>query len=516
MSAEKSRIEPASPALSHWLKYSAELVAIAIIYLATAKFCLGLASIHPSASPIWIPTGFALAAMLLRGYRVWPAILLAAFVANATTVGSPATSFAIAIGNTLESVVAATLIHRWAEGVSTFDTPAGVGRFAAICFISTIVSATIGVGSLSIAGFANWASFSSIWMTWWMGDLAGALLVTPVIVLWAQSPAASLERRALIRSGAVFLATIAIGLIAFSPLPEQSATRGPLAFLCLVPLMWTALRHNRRDTATTALILSCFAVWGTIVDSGPFARGNLNDSFLLLIAFMISVSVPSLALSADVAMRERHERHIEMVMMELSHRSKNLLAVVQSIARQVARHSENFEDFNAGFAARIGALASSHDLLVTQEWRGADIRDVVRTQLEPFQQHDQSRLTIKGPGLLLSPKAVEQIGMALHELATNATKYGALSAPAGAVSISWTVAADGSEPEQLRIVWHEHGGPPTMSPRREGFGHMVITRLVPKALDGDARLDFLVEGLRWAIAIPTASIAATGRVTTLR
>lgn len=116
----------------------------------------------------------------------------------------------------------------------------------------------------------------------------------------------------------------------------------------------------------------------------------------------------------------------------------------------------------------------------------------------------------------MSPKAVEHIGLALHELATNATKYGALSAPAGTVSIRWTVAAEGSEPEQLRIAWHESGGPPVASPRREGFGHMVIAQLVPKALDGDARLNFLVEGLRWAIAIPIASIAATSRATPLR
>ena len=109
----------------------------------------------------------------------------------------------------------------------------------------------------------------------------------------------------------VFGATLVIGLIAFSPLLQHAFNTGPLAFLCILPLMWAALRHDQRDTATTALILAAFAVWGALAGSGPFARSNLNDAFLLLSAFMNFISVPSLALSADVATRERHERHIK-------------------------------------------------------------------------------------------------------------------------------------------------------------------------------------------------------------
>ena len=493
------------------LKYLFEFLGIAITYLAVAKLSLALASVHPSATPIWPPTGFALAAVLLLGYRIWPAIFLAAFVTNATTAGSTYTSLAIATGNTLESLVGAYLINRWSDGVGTFDTPTGVAKFALICFVpSTMISATLGVVSLSLSGYADWADFASIWMTWLMGDLTGALVIAPVIVLWTMSFPRSAGPQEWAQSCAVFGAVIAVGLIAFSPLIEQTASRGPLAFLAVLPLMWAALRRNQRDTATTALILACFAVWGTASNGGPFARTNLNDSFLLLLAFMISISVPSLALSADVATRKRHEDHVEFVMHELSHRTKNLLAVVQGMARQVARQTENFQDFDAALSARLRALADTHDLLVTGGWRGTDIRDLVRTQLIPFVESKENRLTSEGPGLMLIPKAAEQIGLALHELGTNAAKHGALSVPAGTVTIQWQLENDGPEKGHLRIGWRERGGPAVNELQKNGFGHMITTKIVPVSLRGKASLQVEPEGVQWTLVVPASSVLAKG------
>ena len=165
-----------------------ELIGIGLAYFVLAKAGLALASINPSATPIWPPTGLALAAVLLGGYRVWPAIYLGALAANATTAGTIYTSAVIALGNTFECLVGAYLIRRWSDGVNTFDTPAGVARFAAISLAAaTPVSATIGVGSLVMAGYAEAEGIPSIWTTWWLGDFTGALVVTPVIVLWASS-----------------------------------------------------------------------------------------------------------------------------------------------------------------------------------------------------------------------------------------------------------------------------------------------------------------------------------------
>jgi two-component sensor histidine kinase len=509
MSARRSLIKPISIDFGALVKYLVEFSGVAITYLAVAKLSLALASVHPSATPIWPPTGFALAVVLLLGYRIWPAIFLAAFMANATTAGSTYTSLAIATGNTLESVVGAYLINRWSDGVGTFDTPTVVAKFALICVVpSTMISATLGVGSLSLSGYANWADFGLIWMTWWMGDLAGALVITPVILLWTTSAPRSPGRQEWMQSCAVFSAVIVVGLIAFSPLIEQTPSRGPLAFLAVLPLMWAALRRNQRDTATTALILACFAVWGTASNGGPFARSNLNDSFLLLLAFMISISVPSLALSADVAMRKRHEDHIEFVMHELSHRSKNLLAVVQGMAHQVAGQTENLQDFDAAFSTRLRALADTHDLLVTRGWHGTDIRDLVRTQLIPFVESKGNRLTSEGPDLMLTPKAAEQIGLALHELGTNAAKHGAFSVPAGTVNIQWQLENDGPDKGHLRIGWMERGGPAVNGLQTKGFGHMIITKIVPLSLRGRASFQLEPERVRWTLVVPASGVLA--------
>ena len=318
MVAEKTYTDFRLTDIGRRLKYVVELTSIVVIYVALAKLSLGLASIHPSVTPIWPPTGFALGVVLLLGYQISFAIFLGAFIVNVTTAGSISTSLAIATGNALESLIGAYLINRWSDGCSTFDTPGGVIRFALICFIpSTMISATFGVGSLSLEGYAEWSDFRSIWTTWWMGDLAGALVITTAIVLWGTDPPRWLERRELIQSCLIYVATIAVGLVAFSPLLEQSPSRSSLAFLAILPLIWAALRQNQRDTATVALLLSCFAVWGTMSNAGPFVRSSLNDSFLLLLAFIISVSVPSLALSAEVALRRRHQEHLNFVIHEL-------------------------------------------------------------------------------------------------------------------------------------------------------------------------------------------------------
>jgi signal transduction histidine kinase/CheY-like chemotaxis protein len=306
-------VEPdrAAPLRPRFGSYALELFGIGLAYFVLAKIGLGLASIHPSASPIWPPTGVALAAVMLRGYRIWPAIFLGAWIANATTAGSISTSSAIALGNTLECLLGGYLISRWSGGLRTFDTPAGVARFALIALVAaTPISATVGVGSLTLAGYADGARIASTWVTWWLGDLAGALVITPVIVLWAKCGLRSDSRSELLELGMVLALAIVVGVLAFSPLIEQTPSRDPLGFLAVLPLMWAAIRCGQRDTATVALVLSGFAIWGTMAGEGPFARSTLNDAFLLLIMYLISASVPTLALSADASLHKRTERSL--------------------------------------------------------------------------------------------------------------------------------------------------------------------------------------------------------------
>ena len=331
-------------------------------YFAVAYLGLQLASINPSATPIWPATGLAIAAILLWGYRVAPAIFLAAFIVNYLIAGSPFASAAIAIGNTLEAVATAYLVRSWAEGDCVFNSAAGVGKFALIGAVTTTISATIGVAALVLAGFAESSNAAPVWLTWWLGDFAGAVVVTPLALLWLSGDGLR-SPGGLSECAGIYLGATAIGVVAFSPLFPQVPLREPLGFLAVAPLLWAGLRCGPRDTATVAAILAGFAIWGTMMQSGPFARATLNESFLLLLMFMISTSIPSLALSADIRARQRAQEHQQLLLRELSHRVGNTLAILGSVFRRSVRHAKSIAELEEAFHGRLMNLAATHRLL---------------------------------------------------------------------------------------------------------------------------------------------------------
>ena len=327
---------PASAAADA-LKLAAALVVAGLCYFALARLGLMLALINPSATPIWPATGFAVAVVLLWGYRFIPAIFAGAFAANILTAGSLLSSAAIAVGNSLEAFIIAWMVMRWSDGRDTFARPFSVAKFASIALVpGTMVSATIGVGALVATGLAPVNNYSAIWMTWWLGDVTGALLFTPFVVLWVGEGRRFLADNPL-HSFAIYLGAAAVGLVAFSPLFGHLPYRGPLAFLAVWPLVWAALRGNQRDTATASLILAAFAVWGVWSGTSPFGGADLNYSFLLFLMFLISVSVPTLALSADASVRHRTEQDLRDAHMVLNE------TIVQRDAafRQVEKALEN-------------------------------------------------------------------------------------------------------------------------------------------------------------------------------
>ena len=191
--------------------------------LCLRKASLALASLHPSASPVWPPSGLALAFLLLWGNGMWPGIAAGAFLANATTFGSLFTSSLIAGGNTLEALITAALLQRWKASTHLFEDSSQVVLFACLTLLpGTMISATMGVGSLVLAGFADAAKFPGIWLTWWLGDVGGQLILTPFIVLWSKSSLREMGRAELQRLALLLGATIIVGLVAFSPLLQQT------------------------------------------------------------------------------------------------------------------------------------------------------------------------------------------------------------------------------------------------------------------------------------------------------
>src|SRR5437879_10606764 len=212
----------AGPIPSRILKECGLFTALAAVYFVAWKLGLRFAFVHVSATTVWPPTGIALAAFVLLGVRVWPAVFVGAFFVNLTTAGSLATSIGIAAGNTLEGVVAAYLVNRFANGPRALQHSGDIVRFALLAaVVSTTVAATFGVTSLSLGGFARWQDYGDIWLTWWLGDAAGGLVVAPVVLLWATGPHWPPRRAQLLEAGLLIACLALAGEVAFGGLlPE--------------------------------------------------------------------------------------------------------------------------------------------------------------------------------------------------------------------------------------------------------------------------------------------------------
>jgi PAS domain S-box-containing protein len=200
----------------------------------------------------------------------------------------------------------------------------------------------------------------------------------------------------------------------------------------------------------------------------------------------------------DITERKEREEKERLLMREINHRAKNMLGVVDAIAHQTA--AGNPEDFIDRFSGRIQALSANQDLLVRNEWKGVEIDDLVRAQLVHFVDLIGSRIAVRGPKLLLSPASVQAIGLAIHELATNAKKYGALSTDRGRVDVCW-----GSDGHTLTMSWTEHGGP-VSPPKQRGFGTMVMEAMAERSVGGKVELDYASTGVTWRLTCPAANV----------
>lgn len=205
----------------------------------------------------------------------------------------------------------------------------------------------------------------------------------------------------------------------------------------------------------------------------------------------------------DITEQKNREGHVQMLMGEINHRAKNLLAVVMSVAHQTggADHAE----FMRKFSARIQSLAAGQDILVENEWMGVQLDALVRAQLSHFRDLLGNRINIEGATVHLSPAAVQTIGMALHELSTNAGKYGALSDDQGRIDIAWQL-LPAAAPDRLVMTWAESNGPPVVQPTRNGFGSMVTDKMVKLSLGADVVTDFAPSGFSWQLECPLRNV----------
>jgi signal transduction histidine kinase/ActR/RegA family two-component response regulator len=327
--------------------------------------------LNPSASAVWPPTGVAIAALLVLGMRAAPAVFVGAFVVNLLTAGTFLSSLGIAAGNTLEGVAAAYLVGRFANGAACFERARDIFKFAMLAAIaSTAISATIGLGVLAAAGLlVGPATAGEVWLTWWLGDAAGAILIAPLLVLWYRDP--SLRGAAPRAFEAVLLAiTVAAGtaLVFFQPLLAHY----PLAFMSLPPLVWAAFRFRQRAVAATVALMSVIATWATVSGHGAFALATPNESLLVLQAFTAMIALTTLVMCALVQeriallVRERAAlanaeaalRSSDVFLAMLSHELRNPLSAISAAAAVLDHPATTPEAANR--AARIIKRQTSH------------------------------------------------------------------------------------------------------------------------------------------------------------
>jgi len=269
---------------------------------------------------------------------------------------------------------------------------------------------------------------------------------------------------------------------------------------------WTIRAYGERSDVVLAQIRGII-----VMSTEPEARWaqlmiRTKDGRERLWSFVSSALLPSqfdarrlfICVAQDVTDQKAHEEQIHMLMREIDHRARNMLSLVQVIARQTAASEP--EDFLERFNGRIQALAANQDLLARNDWRGVDVEALVLAQLAPFANLMGCRITVHGSPVRLNPAAVQAIGLALHELATNAGKYGALSVDPGRVDVGWRLEID-----VFTMTWTECNGPHVSPPERRGFGARIIDSMVKQTLNGEVQLDYAPSGVVWKLTCPAAS-----------
>jgi len=288
------------------------ILVVAGLYLLAAKLGLSLAVLNASVSPVWPPTGVAIALVFWLGYRAVPGVLLGALIANYfLTDVSLATATGISIGNTLEATTAVYLLRRFVGSASPFNRAIDVLKFVFFAAIlSTAISATIGNVSLCLGGAASWNNFGWLWLTWWSGDGVGALVVTPLILSWVDKP---IERWRGWRLLEAFLLLLLLSLLTttiYTNLLLRSGTARPWGHVTIPLLLWAAFRFGPRGVSTAMATLSAIAIWGTINGYGGFAVFSKNESLLYLQAYLANLMITTLSLAAIITERKQAERHL--------------------------------------------------------------------------------------------------------------------------------------------------------------------------------------------------------------
>lgn len=348
---------------SRWARDQILMVSLIVAYVVTGKLGLLLAFEHPATSVVWPPAGLALGAFLVFGYRMWPAVLVGAVLLYAATIGPSFAILTMAAGNTLEGIAGAYLINRYAGGRQTLQTPRNSLRFAGLAVVAGVaISPTVGATSLVIAGLADWADYPILWGTWSLGNISGAVLVAPIVLLFSQRVRGRWKTAEVLEGAAVLLTILLLGLIVFCGfMPDL---RGyPLELVCVPALIWVALRVGRRAAVAAIIMLTVLALYGTLINYGPFVRSTPTASLVVAQVFLSLMAVMTLALAAlasEYAVAEAQLR--ELVVTDPLTGLPNYRRLVEVLGAEIQRSDRQEQSFAVVFIDMDGLKEINDEL----------------------------------------------------------------------------------------------------------------------------------------------------------
>jgi PAS domain S-box-containing protein len=380
--------------------YSLEFIIVGAVFFGLVQAGLSLPSINPLATPVWPPSGFALAAVLLCGYHIWPAVLAGSLASYLLSGGIILETSAITAGTLLAALAGAFLIKRWSAVGNLFATPQSVAKFSFVCFVPTaVISSVFAFGASALANDTDLSSAAVTSILWWLADGTGTLIVAPVMLFWAMKPPVRFSRRGFLEAIVVFALAAAIGLLAFGPavginlaysIPNRANPyRALLGFLVLLPLMRAGLQGNQRNVCTAALIFFETAAWGFAAGSFPLVQTDFNAARLLLLALSISTSLPALILSAAIARRQRMEFHLLSVHDQLRHDLEHTHLELDSAKRHFEILIEGAVDYAIFVLDTAGHVASWNN--AAQKIMGYTTDEIVGKHFGIFFRPDERR-----------------------------------------------------------------------------------------------------------------------------
>jgi len=488
-------------------------LAIGVAYFLAAR--LGLIFIaKPGLAVFWPAAGIAVGALIALGPSVRlpvAAAVVAATIAVNISVGRVASlSIVFGLVNAGQTLLTAWLVERWFGRQFKLEDIFQVLGFLAA---SAIGAAMAGAGAALAIGLVQAATSPlDVWRLWFASCLLGIVTIAPLVIGLAATWRDGLPRREVIEGSVALVMLAALGGFLISLPPGPWATALPV-ILGFPLLLWIAVRCRPVFAAAAALIMALIVFTSTTFDLGPFGNAaiSLSDRILAAQSAVLMAALLAFVLAALFAERRRNEamlqqgkERLQLMVAELDHRVKNVLATVSAVAAHTLSASNSTDHFVTALDGRLRSLASTHELLSHRRWRGLTLSDLLRRELAPYGRSNNSE--IDGPEVTLSADAGQAVAMVLHELTTNAAKHGALSTREGRVSVRWHWPRTGNGQDRLVIEWEESGGPCVAAPSKSGFGTSVIGDLIPYELGGRVDLAFAPGGLKCRVEIPSDCI----------